>query len=58
MLDKGPNINIDTGEKVFKQEAAKSAFKLVEKSQEVVNNFADLEPRLDILQKQLEKEIK
>ncbi len=40
MLDKGPNINIDTGEKVFQQEAAKSAFKLVEKSQEVVNNFA------------------
>jgi len=54
MLDKGPNINIDTGERVFQQEAAKSAFKLVEKSQEVVNNFADLEPRLDILQKQLE----
>jgi len=53
MLDKGPNINIDTGQKVFQQEAAKSAFKLLEESQKVVNNFADLEPRLDILEKQL-----
>lgn len=52
---KAPLVTIDQKtETEFQKEATKSAFRTLEKAQENVNQFVDIEGRLGILQKQLE----
>lgn len=52
---KAPLVTIDQKtETEFQKEATKSAFRTLEKAQENVNQFVDIEGRLNILQKQLE----
>lgn len=52
---KAPLVTIDQKtETEFQKEATKSAFRILEKTQEDVDQFVDIEGRLGILQKQLE----
>lgn len=52
---KGTEISIDqTQESEFQKEATKSAFRTLENAQKQVEQFVDIEGRLNILQKQLE----
>jgi len=51
---KSPLVSIDQSQKVFEQEAAKAGFKTQAKAQETIESYADIENRLDVLQKQLE----
>ena len=52
---KAPLVTIDQKQETeFQKEATKSAFRTLEKAQQEVNQFVDIEGRLNILQKQLE----
>lgn len=52
---KSPLVNIeDKSESEFQKEATKSAFKIINEATKQVNDFADIEGRLGILQKQLQ----
>lgn len=52
---KSPVVSIDQkGETEFQKEATKSAFRTLENAQKQVEQFVDIEGRLNILQKQLE----
>jgi len=52
---KAPLVTIDQKEETeFQKQATQSAFRTLEKAQQEVNQFVDIEGRLNILQKQLE----
>lgn len=54
ILKQGTTIQFPEGEREFQKEATKSAFRTLEKAQEQVDQFVDIEGRLNILQKQLQ----
>ncbi len=54
ILKQGTTVQIDQGQKVFEQEAAKAGFKTQQEAAKTVEGYSDIENRLDILAKQLE----
>lgn len=51
---KAPLVTIDQGQRYFEQEGAKAGFKTIQEAQTQIEQYSDIENRLDILAKQLE----